>query len=238
MFAKRHKLPSRTTPKSCPSLDCQALELGHRRAQAPASLPPRPGSCYLPAHICTHHRPNNYALPHALLEVRVSPEDPVCPWPPPKAQGSPRPGLRTAAAVGSSDPRTWRARTSSMCPAATLQPQPLSGLSAEPGRPSVSTRGPPRSFGRDPSGRREAAAAVRRPGAGGGAAESSGLGRGMYERQTAPAAAGLGERRLAHSPQSGGAAHRGSGTGPGGASAPGSGGSPRSSRSRCRPRSQ
>lgn len=100
MFAKRHKPPSRTAPKSGPSLDCQALELGHRRAQAPASLPPRPGSCYLPAHICTHHRLNNYALPHARLEVRVSPGDPVCPRPPPKARGSPRPGLRTAAGCG------------------------------------------------------------------------------------------------------------------------------------------
>lgn len=77
-----------------------------------------------------------------------------------------------------------------MCSAATLQPQPLSGLSAEPRRPRVSTRGPPRSSGRNTPGRREAAAAVRRPEAGGGAAESSGLGRGLCERRLAPAAGG------------------------------------------------
>lgn len=49
------------------------------------SLPPSPGSCYLPAHICTHHKPNNYTLPRPGLEVGGAPQAPLCPC-------TPRPG--------------------------------------------------------------------------------------------------------------------------------------------------
>ncbi|VCX30818.1 unnamed protein product, partial [Gulo gulo] len=109
MFAKRNKSPSCTAPKSGPSLCCQALEHGHHlaQAQARASLSPSPGSCYLPAHICTQNRPNNYTLPRPCLEIRDSPQDrvPSAPRPPPCVRGSPGPGLRPPPAAGSRTPR-------------------------------------------------------------------------------------------------------------------------------------
>lgn len=230
MFAKRNKSLSCTAPKSGPSLGCQALEPGHHlaQAQARASLSPSPGSCYLPAHICTHNRPNNYTL-----SGRV----PSAPRPQPCVPGSPPPSLRPPPAAGS---RTLSRRHARRRPCARPpSPAPARcGWSGEPRRPGGRDPGPPRCSGRErpaggeagsgcsceaPRGGRRGRRGQRaKPGWGGGT----------------PAAVGLGERRLAHSPQSGGAARRGSGTGPGGASVPCPSGPPRNSRSRCRPRSR
>lgn len=131
MFAKRNKSPSCTTPKSGPSIGCQALELGHHlaQAQARASLSPSPGPRYLPAHICTHHRPNNYTLPRPCLEIRDSPQDRVPsalrPPPPPPGPGEPAARPETAACGGLPHPQPQARQTPSMCSAAVSSPGPL-----------------------------------------------------------------------------------------------------------------
>lgn len=66
----------------------------------------QPGSCYLPAHICAHYKPNNCALPRARLEVRwrLRPAQDPHHLPLPKPWGHPGPeataGRCTAARRG------------------------------------------------------------------------------------------------------------------------------------------
>lgn len=203
------------------------------------SFPPYPPGLLLPpAHICTHRRPNNYALPHARLEVRVSPEDPVCPRPPPKVLGSPRPGLRTAAGCGLQRP-PHLARQDLVHVLGGHSPA-SAALGLERGAPEAPRfdPGPAALLGAEHTGKAGSGCSREAPG---GGRRSRGKQRAGPRAVRAAAGSGrrrLGERRLAHSPQSGEAARRGSGTGPGGASAPGPSGFPRSSPSRCRPRSR
>ena len=164
---------------------------------------------------------------------------------PTRGPGKPAAGPHTAACSRLPHPPPQARQAAVHVLGRRCQPRPAEAAARSPGGPAAAARArraPQGGKGRQ-AARREAAEAVRRQGAGGGGAGGpAGRAGGAKMRSpsggSAPASAGLGERRLAHSPRYGEAERRGFGTGPGGASAPCPSGPPRSSRSRCRPRSR
>lgn len=174
-----HPPAPRTTPKSGPSLRCQALERSHHLAQALASLPPSLGSCYLP---CIHLYPPQAKQLHAPASPPrgSGPRVPTDPQPPvlPKIGEACGPA---SARCGLQHPHHQARQGPLPCARPPLSSLSLLGL--EPGAREawLPRPGPDALLGAGHAGkaaRREAAAAVRRPGAGRGAARGGRPGRG------------------------------------------------------------
>lgn len=148
-----HPTAPRTTPKSGPSLRCQALERSHHLAQALASLPPSLGSCYLP---CIHLYPPQAKQLHAPASPPrgSGPRVPTDPQPPvlPKIGEACGPA---SARCGLQHPH-HQARQDLFHVLGPHSPaSACSGLSPERGRPGYPGPGPTRSSGRDTPGRRQ-----------------------------------------------------------------------------------